>query len=108
MSEFGPTAIKSFMHRQIELGHPYTVMREQYRMHPHISYMVNKLIYGGLLIDNPSTIGRADGFQPSMESVIWRFCRQTTSVMSRQQSRAIHRKRRAFEIWPSSMVWWKT
>lgn len=45
VSEFGPTTLKSFLHRQIETGHPYTRMLAQYRMHPHISRLVNMLTY---------------------------------------------------------------
>lgn len=34
MSEFGPTAQMSLMQRMIEVGNPYIMMEEQYRMHP--------------------------------------------------------------------------
>lgn len=48
------------MHRQIETGHPYTMMLEQYRMHPHISRLGNMLIYNNRLINNPCAFDRDD------------------------------------------------
>lgn len=60
MSEFAAIAQMSLMERLIEAGHPYTMMCEQYRMHPHISHLVNTLIYDGRLTDNPCTLGRDD------------------------------------------------
>lgn len=63
MSEFAPIAQMSLMERLIEAGHPYTVMEKQYRMHPHITHLVNTLIYNDRLIDNPCTWNRDDEYQ---------------------------------------------
>lgn len=63
MSEFAAIAQMSLMERLIEAGHPYTMMCEQYRMHPHISHLVNTLVYNGRLIDNPCTWDRDDSLQ---------------------------------------------
>jgi hypothetical protein len=57
ISEFCPMALKSFTHRRIETGHPYTTILEHYRMRPHISRLVNMLVYDNRLIENPCTFG---------------------------------------------------
>lgn len=53
VSEFDPAAKMSIMHRQIQAGHPHTMLLEQYRMHPHISQLVNMLVYDNRLTNNP-------------------------------------------------------
>lgn len=58
VSEFGLTAQTSLMYRQIQIGHPFTMLTEQYRMHPHIAELVNTLIYQNRLTTNASALGR--------------------------------------------------
>lgn len=58
VSEFGPTAQTSLMFRQIQIGQPFIMLTEQYRMHPHIAHLVNTLIYEKRLTTNASATGR--------------------------------------------------
>jgi len=58
VSEFGPTAQTSLMYRQIQIGHPFTMLTEQHRMHPHIAELVNRLIYNNRLTTNACAVRR--------------------------------------------------
>jgi len=83
VSEFGPAAQTSLMYRQIQIGHPFTMLTEhalsniniiylliiplrrgrcsttkQYRMHPHIAELVNRLIYNNRLTTNACAANR--------------------------------------------------
>lgn len=58
VSEFGPTAQTSLMYRQIQIGHPFTMLTEQHRMHPHIAELVNRLIYNNRLTTNACAANR--------------------------------------------------
>lgn len=56
--EFGTTAQTSLMYRQIQIGHPFTMLTEQYRMHPRLAELVNTLVYQNRLTTNASAADR--------------------------------------------------
>ena len=65
LTEFYRTTTTSLMVRMIKTGVPYTMLQEQFRMHPHISATVSRLFYSGLLRDSPGVLYQN-------EHTIWR------------------------------------
>ncbi len=47
------------------------LLREQYRMHPHISRLANELVYGGKLIDAPRRRVRSDDSEDDAQRDSW-------------------------------------
>ena len=84
LSEFIRTTMTSFMVRMISTGVPVTMLREQFRMHPHISDTVSRLFYSGLLRDSPGVL-----FQN--EHRIWqRFHQQSLQECEMRHSIFVH------------------
>jgi senataxin len=45
---------RSLFQRLEEAGHPFYMLKVQYRMHPKISYFPRNIFYGGSLVDGPN------------------------------------------------------
>ena len=58
VSEFAKSTELSLMHRLVLAGYDYTMLTEQYRMHPDIASIVGKLFYGNALTTNQSALSR--------------------------------------------------
>ncbi|KAK8179583.1 P-loop containing nucleoside triphosphate hydrolase protein [Phyllosticta citribraziliensis] len=80
---FSLNSRSSLFERLILAGTPHLQLREQFRMHPSISDVVNKTIYGGTLIDHPSTLSRpgVDQFKGFVQALA-KECRTTASKES--------------------------
>ena len=65
ITEFIRTTTTSLMVRMINTGVPFTMLQEQFRMHPDISSTVSRLFYSGLLRDSPGVLYQN-------EHTIWR------------------------------------
>ena len=82
MSEFVNSTSLSIMYRFILAGYPFVMLRVQYRMHPHIVEIINKLVYKGALQTAPSAINRPNAglFRRFLRSCQFPSQRQTLWV----------------------------
>lgn len=79
MSEFVNSTSMSIMYRFILAGYPFVMLRVQYRMHPDIVEIINKLVYKGQLQTAPSALNRPNAglFREFLESCTFPSHRQT-------------------------------
>lgn len=59
-NEFFIITERSLMKRMLLTGVPSSLLRTQYRMHPHISEMISRLFYEGRLIDGENVKHREE------------------------------------------------
>ena len=59
-NEFSSTTERSLIKRMLFTGVPSSLLGTQYRMHPHISEMISKLLYEGRLIDGENVKHREE------------------------------------------------